>query len=128
MVVSVNSENSQNDFNALLNATLLQLDFHARKSTRKVMQLQGQRLEPYVRDIMKEMAINTPFEGSIELIGGQKFPDIIAKKYYGVEVKTTKQNHWKTTGNSVLESTRVGDVKRIFLLFCKTSSSDRVSL
>lgn len=65
------------------------------------------------------MAIGTFFENSIELIGGQKFPDIIANKYYGVEVKTTTKNHWKTTGNSVMESTRVEDVDRIYMLFGK---------
>jgi hypothetical protein len=37
----------------------------------------------------------------------------------GVEVKTTKQNHWTTTGNSVLESTRVDGIERIFMLFGK---------
>ena len=47
---------------------------------------------------------------------------VIAKKYYGIEVKTTTQNHWKTTGNSVLESTRVEDVERIFMLFAKLAS------
>ncbi|MFW5852100.1 MAG: hypothetical protein ACOCWB_07750, partial [Bacteroidota bacterium] len=54
-----------------------------------------------------------------ELVGGQKFPDIVAKKYYGIEVKTTTQNHWKTTGNSVLESTRIDQVERVFMLFAK---------
>ncbi|EAQ50870.1 hypothetical protein [Leeuwenhoekiella blandensis] len=68
---------------------------------------------------MSELAIGTPFENSIELIGGQKFPDIVAKKFYGIEVKSTTQNHWKTTGNSVMESTRVEDVERIFMLFGK---------
>lgn len=41
---------------------------------------------------MAQTAKGTPFEDSIELIPGQRFPDIIAKKYYGVEVKTSKQN------------------------------------
>ncbi len=71
---------------------------------------------------MADLAVGTSFENSIELIGGQKFPDIVAKKYYGVEVKTTTQNHWKTTGNSVLESTRVDNVERIFMLFAKLAN------
>ncbi len=68
---------------------------------------------------MTEKAIGTPFEDSIELISGQKFPDIIAKRLFGVEVKTTKQNHWITTGNSVLESTRIEGIERIYMLFGK---------
>ena len=83
----------------------------------KVVPVLGARkkLEPYVGNVMTELAVGTAFENSIEVIGGQKFPDIVAKKFYGIEVKTTTQNHWKTTGNSVLESTRVDDVERIFM-------------
>lgn len=57
------------------------------------------------------------------MISGQKFPDIVAyvnqNKAYGIEVKTTRQNKWKTTGSSIFEGTRVGDVKNIHLLFGK---------
>ncbi|MEZ4945987.1 MAG: hypothetical protein R2804_10685 [Cyclobacteriaceae bacterium] len=119
MVVSVNSEPHKNEFNTLLNSTIIELNTHAKKSPTKIEQLKGNKLEPYVGDVMTELAVGTAFENSIEVIGGQKFPDIIANKFYGIEVKTTTQNHWKTTGNSVLESTRVEDVERIFMLFGK---------
>lgn len=119
MVVSVNSEPHKSEFNSLLNSTIGELNAHAKKSPRQIEQLTGNKLEPYVCDVMTDLAVGTQFENSIELIGGQKFPDIIAKKFYGIEVKTTTQNHWKTTGNSVLESTRVDDVERIFMLFGK---------
>jgi hypothetical protein len=119
MVVSVNSEPHKNEFNTLLNSTIIELNAHAIKSPKKIEQLKGNKLEPYVGDVMTELAVGTAFENSIEVIGGQKFPDIIANKFYGIEVKTTTQNHWKTTGNSVLESTRVEDVERIFMLFGK---------
>ncbi len=119
MVVSVNSEPHKNEFNTLLNSTIEELNAHAKKTPKKIEQLRGNKLEPYVRDVMTDLAIGSQFENSIELIGGQKFPDIIAKKFYGIEVKTTTQNHWKTTGNSVLESTRVDEVERIFMLFGK---------
>jgi hypothetical protein len=68
---------------------------------------------------MTDYSVGTPFENSIECTPGQSFPDIIANKLYGVEVKTTIKNHWRTTGNSVLESSRVADVERIFILFGK---------
>lgn len=119
MVVSVNSEPHKNEFNSLLNSTINELNAHAIKSPKTIEQLTGNKLEPYVGDVMTELAVGTAFENSIEVIGGQKFPDIIANKFYGIEVKTTTQNHWKTTGNSVLESTRVEDVERIFMLFGK---------
>ncbi len=122
MIISVNSDPNRNEFDLLLSSTITELNVHAKSSSKKVATLLGRNLEPFVKDIMSEIAIGTPFENSIELIGGQKFPDIVANKYYGIEVKTTTQNHWKTTGNSVLESTRVNDVERIFMLFAKLAS------
>lgn len=122
MIVSSNSEPNRSEFNLLLDSTIAELNIHASNSTKKIETLLGRNLEPYVRDVMTELAVGTPFENTIELIGGQKFPDIVANKYYGIEVKTTTQNHWKTTGNSVLESTRVDDVERIFMLFAKLAS------
>ena len=115
MIISANSQPHRNEFDALLSSTITELNSHAKKSAKLISDLTGNKLEPYVKDVMTDLAFGTAFENSIELIGGQKFPDIVAKKYYGIEVKTTTQNHWKTTGNSVLESTRVEDVERIFM-------------
>lgn len=122
MIVSVNSDPNRSEFDALLGSTIAELNVHAQNSSKKVATLLGRNLEPYVKDVLTELAVGTVFENSIELIGGQKFPDIVARKYYGIEVKTTTQNHWKTTGNSVLEGTRVDDVERIFMLFAKLAS------
>lgn len=122
MIVSVNSDPNRSEFDMLLSSTIDELNVHAKKSSNKVATLLGRNLEPYVKDVMTGLAVGTVFENTIELIGGQKFPDIVAKKYYGIEVKTTTQNHWKTTGNSVLESTRVDNVERIFMLFAKLAS------
>ncbi|MEP3374098.1 MAG: hypothetical protein ABJL43_05615 [Maribacter dokdonensis] len=119
MVVSVNPEPHKNEFYTLLNSTIDVLNADAIKSPIEIEKLKGTKLENYAGGVMSELAIGTPFENSIKVIGGQKFPDIVAKKFYGIEVKTTTQNHWKTTGNSVLESTRVEDVERIFMLFGK---------
>ncbi|HDQ15873.1 MAG TPA: hypothetical protein ENN45_02320, partial [Bacteroidetes bacterium] len=122
MIISANPEPNRKEFDFLLNATIEELNSQAKKSAKTVSALTGNKLEPLVKDVMTDLAVGSPFENSIELIGGQKFPDIVAKKYYGVEVKTTTQNHWKTTGNSVLETTRVDDVERIFMLFAKLAS------
>lgn len=122
MIVSINPDPNRKEFDLLLNSTISELNVHAKNSSKKVSTLLGRNLEPFVKDVMTDLAIGTAFENSIELIGGQKFPDIVAKNYYGIEVKTTTQNHWKTTGNSVLESTRVDEVERIFMLFAKLAS------
>jgi hypothetical protein len=122
MIISNNSDPNRSEFDLLLDSTINALNIQAQTKSKKVETLLGRNLEPFVKDVMSDLAIGTPFENSIELIGGQKFPDIVAKKYYGIEVKTTTQNHWKTTGNSVLEGTRIDDVERIFMLFAKLAS------
>lgn len=119
MVVSVNSAPEKVEFEKLLGTTLNVLKEEAKKNSRKYLELLGNKLENQVVNILNITSQGTPFEGSIELISGQKFPDIIAKRYYGIEVKTSKQNHWTTTGNSVLEGTRVDNIERIFMLFGK---------
>lgn len=80
----------------------------------------GKQLELIVADAMRDMCVNTPFQReNINLISGQSFPDIIADKYYGVEVKSTKEDHWVSTGSSIVESTRNKDVENIYMLFGK---------
>jgi len=122
MIVSLNPEPKREEFDLLLENTLVTLQQNAKNSSKKLLTLTGRKIESYIGDILSENAINTPFENSIEVIGGHKFPDIVASKYYGVEVKTTTQNHWRTAGNSVTETTRIEDVERIFLLFAKLAT------
>lgn len=119
MLISVNKDVNNSDFEKLLNYTVDTLYTESNKAKDRFLKLLGNKLEDEVYDVMCSCASNTPFEGTIELISGQKFPDIIANNYYGVEVKSTKQNHWKTTGNSVLESTRIDNIQKIYMLFGK---------
>jgi hypothetical protein len=122
MVVSLNPAPSKEVFQLLLNNTLETLESESKLKQELYLTTLGTKLEDVVAEIMTDKAKGTPFENSIELIGGQKFPDIIANKYYGVEVKTTKQNHWTTTGNSVMEGTRVDGIEKIYMLFGKMVS------
>lgn len=80
----------------------------------------GTKMEKVALGILKEVAPQTPFRpNEIKLVSGAKFPDIQAEKYYGVEVKTTKSNSWKSIGSSIVESTRIEDVSMIYMLFGK---------
>ena len=77
-------------------------------------------LEQIAVSLLKEIAPQTPFDkDDIKLISGLRFPDIIAAKNFGVEVKSTNKNHWISTGSSIIESTREKDVENIFMLFGK---------
>lgn len=119
MVISLNPEPNKEVFQSLLDETLITLDYESKRNEKEYLKHLGNKLEDVVADIMADRAKGTPFENSIKLFSGQRFPDIVANKYYGVEVKSTTKNHWTTTGNSVLEGTRIKGVERIYLLFGK---------
>lgn len=119
MIISENSKPSINDFRSLMQATDLLLNTEAANKQEYYSKRNGTELEIDVFEALKRCAVSTPFENSISLISGAAFPDIIANKYYGVEVKSTNKNHWKSIGSSILESTRNPNVERIFLTFGK---------
>ncbi len=75
--------------------------------------------ESLVCEKMQEASNGTEFEGTIKQTGVYAFPDIVANRYFGVEVKITTKDHWISTGNSVLETSRVEEVERIFIMFGK---------
>ena len=80
----------------------------------------GSKMEPIAVEALREVSPQTPFrKEEIKLVAGAKFPDIQAEKYYGVEVKTTASNTWKSVGSSIVESTRIEDVSMIYMLFGK---------
>ena len=79
----------------------------------------GKVLEDDVTRALTECARGTVFEGKVNKVSGQRFPDIIVAEKFGVEVKSTKENHWTSTGSSILESTRVDSVRIIYLTFGK---------
>ncbi len=122
MVISVNPEPNKKKFQDLLDQTLLSLKSESKSKQSEYSSLLGNKLEKKVFDTLCVNANGTSFDKSIELVSGQKFPDIVAKKYYGVEVKTTKSDQWKSIGSSVAEGTRVEGVERIFMLFGKMCS------
>ena len=105
---------------------------HLMENTQKIMNedakanpqsyksLKSNDLEELSVKKIKEACYDTPFDpNEVRLVSGQRFPDIIAEKYYGIEVKMTKQNHWKSVGSSIVESTRDSFVEDIYLLFGK---------
>jgi hypothetical protein len=119
MIVSVNPKPTLDEFASLMQKTDALLNDDASKRPAYYAVRSGNPLEDDVKSALEECAKGTSFENTIEKISGQKFPDIIAANYYGVEVKSTKDNHWTSTGSSILETTRVAGVERIFMTFGK---------
>ena len=110
-------------FQNILNTSLTLLKKDSKKRMDYYLTRGVTDLEKDIHRYLTESAKETIFENNIELISGQRFPDIVAyvnrNKAYGVEVKTTKQNKWKSVGSSIFEGTRVEDVQKIQLLFAK---------
>lgn len=119
MLVSLNPKPSIAEFRNLMKNTDVLLNEDARRRPSYYILRSGSPLEDDVKDMLDESAKGTPFEGTIEKVSGQKFPDIVAAKLYGVEVKSTKDDHWTSTGSSILETTRVVGVERIYMTFGK---------
>lgn len=119
MIISENAKPSVDEFRTLMfntdkllnNDAALRQDYYVKRS--------GNALEQDVYNALVESSKGTNFENSIVLVSGASFPDIVAHKYYGVEVKSTIKNHWKSIGSSILESTRDVNVERIFMTFGK---------
>ena len=119
MIISVNPQPTILEFRELMLRTDRILNEDALKRPKYYATRGGNPLEDDVKAALDESAKGTPFEHTIEKVSGQKFPDIITAGYYGVEVKSTKENHWTSTGSSILETTRVSDVQRIYMTFGK---------
>jgi hypothetical protein len=118
-MIYVNQENvPQESFLNLLESTKtnIQNTFILNGTPTKI---NGVEFEGVVFNEMINSSKNTDFNGHIQQTGLHSFPDIIAKKLFGVEVKMTVSDRWTSTGNSVLESTRISDVETIYIFFGK---------
>ena len=122
MIISENNKPSIEEFKSIMRRTDLILNSDAIRKEKYYADRNGTRLEVDVYDAIREATKNTDFENTIQLVSGSSFPDIVANKYYGVEVKSTNKNHWQSIGSSILESTRDKNIERIFLTFGKLGS------
>ena len=120
MIVSEKIDATVKAFRRVLDGSIAILKTDAANDAQTYIRSSGTKLEGLVLRALETSAKKTEFDGSIRLASGQKFPDIVlASGGMGVEVKSTTQNHWITTGNSVRESTRLPDIKKVFLMFGK---------
>lgn len=119
MIISDNPSPSLTEFKSLMLKTDEFLNIDALQRHDYYKSRGGTSLEDDVLAALNKTARGTPFEGSIVKISGHSFPDIIADGLYGVEVKSSKLNHWTSTGGSILETTRVANIERIYMTFGK---------
>jgi hypothetical protein len=119
MIISTNKEPSLEEFESLCYKMCELMNEKAKNEPSYYLSKGAQKLEVEVKTALDKAAKGTKFEDTIEIISGQRFPDIVAAKYYGVEVKSTKDNKWTVIGGSVAEGTIVQGVEHIFFLFGK---------
>jgi hypothetical protein len=101
-------------FEAIIDLCCKQLTSEARTMDFKT----SAQFENRVREVLSEI---TAEDDSIQIDFNphpQAFPDI-AMGEYGVEVKFTLNDTWRSIANSVLESQRINDVKHIYVVFGK---------
>ena len=101
-IIAVYNKNRQvalEEFDSLMKKTDSYMNKIA-QSTNHYIGCDSKLLEKETVIAMKENCKNTLFiPEDIQLVSGQRFPDIVAAKHFGVEVKSTKDNKWISTGS-----------------------------
>lgn len=109
------------DFERLLDVCCGTLTHEARKSGFKTSLQFENRVRQVIDDLLKdESGMRVDFDSP-----PQAFPDI-ALGEYGVEVKFTLSDTWKSIANSIQESQRVQNVKYIYIVFGKMGGKPEV--
>ena len=119
IIISSKRDSLDAEFKKLMYDSELWLNTDALERDAYYKTRNGKPLEKDVFDVVSQRAVGTTFEGTIKLISKNYFPDIVANKYYGVEVKSTKDDKWTSIGSSILESSREDGVERIYMMFGK---------
>lgn len=123
MIVADNPNAHAQEFENLLSISKDRLDNDAQQRPGYYQTREGTKFEKDVCEAMEVGARGGVFEDSIKLVSGRRFPDIVANNIFGVEVKTSRQGSpWKCVGNSVLETSRIENVERIYMFFGKIIS------
>jgi hypothetical protein len=105
-------------FESLLDKVCNQLTSEARLSIFKDAKIFENRVREVLEIFMGSGVID--FNSA-----AQAFPDI-AIESFGIEVKFTTGDSWRSVANSVLETNRVLDVKKVYLLFGKMGGAPEV--
>lgn len=87
MIVAENNKPALEDFRLLMHRTDELLNNEAVSREDYYSKRNSTLLEADVYDALCRCAAHTPFENTITLVSGASFPDIVANRFYGVEVK-----------------------------------------
>lgn len=102
------------EFEALLDSVCSELNVDIKGSNKNHT---AARFEQLVRHIVDEQFKQKGFGASAKTIA-QGFPDIVLG-VFGVEVKSTESDTWRTIANSVSEGQRASSVEQIYIIYGK---------
>jgi hypothetical protein len=112
---------TQNEFEDILETACLNLTTEARK---EIFTLSAQ-FEKRVREVLQNL-IKPNTEIKIDFNPHpQAFPDI-AVGNFGVEVKFTLNDTWRSVANSILETNRIETVEKVYIIFGKMGGMPEV--
>jgi hypothetical protein len=112
---------NQEEFERVLDIVCEKLTDEAKRKTFQ----KADQFENRVRDVLRELLTN---DLSISISTNphpQAFPDI-AIGQFGVEVKFTLNDTWRSVANSVLETNRIESVEKVYLVFGKMGGEPEV--
>lgn len=90
-----------------------------------IEKMTAKSFEDVVRKTLAEITEERGFDIDLEP-PAQEFPDIIYEQEFGIEVKYTESDTWRSIANSIFEGRRNKDVRYIYLLFGKSGGSPEV--
>lgn len=112
---------NQEEFERILDVVCQKLTDEA---NRKVFQ-KAEQFENRVREVVQEF-VKSDSSISINMTPHpQAFPDIAVGRF-GVEVKFTLNDTWRSVANSVLETNRIESVEKVYLVFGKMGGKPEV--
>ena len=111
---------TQQDFEKILKAICETLTAEARQKPFQSSKEFEDRVREVAQETMKGMKVAIDFDPH-----PQAFPDV-AIGDFGIEVKFTTNDTWRSVANSVLETNRIKEVKKIFLVFGKMGGTPEV--
>lgn len=114
------NEMSKEEFEAYLDAVATQLRQEAQALSFTSSSQFEQRVREVVQSVITQPGIEIDFHPH-----PHAFPDIEVGEY-GIEVKFTLNDSWRSVANSVLETHRIESVKHIYLMFGKMGGSPDV--
>jgi hypothetical protein len=112
---------NQEEFERVLDAVCEKLTNEANEKTFQ----KAEQFENRVREVLRE---SVKYDSSISIDFAphpQAFPDIAVGRF-GVEVKFTLNDTWRSAANSVLETNRLESVEKVYLVFGKMGGKPEV--